>query len=82
MGLDGQVEFLSGAFFRLNKEQGVANAAIAVVEVKTSSIDGKMTTMEAVITNLASSVQTVLKSMGKKPVQELEQHSASSQPFS
>ena len=28
LGLEGQVEFLSGAFFRLHKEQGVANAAI------------------------------------------------------
>lgn len=82
LGLEGQVEFLSGAFFRLHKEQGVANAAIAAVEVKTSSIDGKMSSMESAITNLASSVQAVLKSVGKMPVHEIEQQSGSSQPSS
>ena len=78
LGFENQVEFLGGAFFRLNKEQGVANAAIAKVELKTSSIDNKLSSLEATMLNLASSVQAMMKSVGKEPLSDEDQQIGSS----
>ena len=83
LGLDNQMEFLSGAFFRLNREQGVANAAIAQMESKTSSIDNKPSSLETRMTSLASSVQAMVKSLGKTTCfeddQQVESSAAASQ---
>lgn len=67
----------SGAFFRLNKD-GVANAAIAKVELKMSSIDGKLSSLETTMKNLASSVQAMMKSVWKEPIYEEVQQIGSS----
>ena len=50
----GQVEFLMGAFVRLNKEQAVTNSYVGTME-------GKLTSIESVMSNLASSVQVMMK---------------------
>lgn len=73
--MKGQVAFLMGAFGRLNTEQAVTNSSV-------SAMEGKMTSLEAAMTNLASSVQAMIKSQEKKPIQVDEQCSDSSLPSS
>ena len=61
--LRSDVSFLMGAFTRLNEGQAMSNATV-------SSLEGKMSTIEAAMTNLASSVQGMMKSIGKIPISE------------
>ena len=71
----GHVEFLMGAFERLNKEHAVTNSSVATME-------GKLTSIESVMSNLASSVQALMKSVGKMPIQDEDQLFGSSKPNS